>query len=77
MKVIVRLRHNKEKEILKICKDFKITSESKGEPFEYKIENNKLIITRNRDIKQAYRRKRWFEKLNDLVIYAYIDKDGI
>jgi len=77
MKVVVRIRHDKEKEILKICEDFKKTSESKGEPFEYEIEGNKLTITKNKDVKQAYRRKGWFGKLNNLVIYSYVEKDGI
>ena len=73
---IIRLKHGKEEEVRKICEDFKKTSESKREPFEYEIKENKLIITKNRDVKQAYRRMKFFQKpdFKNLVIYTFVKK---
>jgi len=89
-KTIIRIKYGKENEILKICEDFKKTSEGKGEPFEYEIKGNKLIITKNRDVKQACRRKYWFEwkkvkdtqgklikipRFPELVIYGVVKEE--
>ena len=71
--VIVRLRHKHEK-IKKICEDFKRTSESSGEPLEYEIEGNRLIITGCKDKRHAYRIRKFWQKpdFKNLVIYALV-----
>lgn len=74
---IIRLRHNKNKEVRKICEDFKKTSESKGEKFIYNIKDNVLEITGCKDVKHAYRIRFWFEKkLPELVTYSFVKKIG-
>lgn len=71
--IIIRLRHNKEEEIRKICEDFKKTSESKKEKFIYSIDDNVLTITGCKDKKHAHRIKFWFQrKFPDKVIYGIV-----
>ena len=49
-----------EEKIKKICEDIKITSEKKGEKFDYKFEGTKLVIE-GKDQKQSYCRGKWFK----------------
>ena len=74
-KTIIRIRYNKEKEVRKICEDFKKTSENAGEKFIYEINNNILTISGCKDVKHAYRISGWFERnFPDKVIYGIVKK---
>lgn len=60
-KTVIEYPKEIEEKLKKICEDIKVTSGKKGEEFNFKFEDDKLIIISDR-MKRAYARGFWIKQ---------------